>query len=135
MRQIHYGKNAGIRELIERQFQRKLEIESKRHVNITTLFFHADGRPIKNFRGAWNTACEKSGIYRTFHDLRRTAVRNLIRSGVSQKVAMEISGHTTDSVFNRYDITSPADREEAASKVGLRVQNRVQRTRIDCTTY
>ncbi|HXN99305.1 MAG TPA: tyrosine-type recombinase/integrase [Candidatus Acidoferrales bacterium] len=51
------------------------------------------------------------------HDLRRTGVRNLIRAGVSRSVAMRISGHKTESVFNRYDITSQGDLREAAQKL------------------
>jgi hypothetical protein len=43
------------------------------------------------------------------HDLRRSAVRDLIRSGVPQTIVMRISGHKTDSVFRRYDITEDSD--------------------------
>ena len=75
----------------------------------------ADGRGgekhpkrIVAFGGAWKTACLAAGCPgRIPHDLRRTAVRNLVRAGVPQTVAMKLTGHKTDSVFRRYDIVSP----------------------------
>jgi integrase len=72
---------------------------------------------------AWKIACRAAGCPgRIPHDLRRTAVRNLILAGVPQVVAMTLMGHKTDSVFRRYHIVSPADlrlaveRLDAASK-------------------
>jgi integrase len=52
-----------------------------------------------------------------FHDLRRSCVRSLVRSGVSRSVAREISGHKSESVFERYNITSEADIRDAAEKM------------------
>src|SRR3984957_3881705 len=52
-----------------------------------------------------------------FHDLRRSGVRNLIRVGVHQKVAMSISGHKTASVFQRYNIVDERDIVEAGRKL------------------
>ena len=81
---------------------------------LSAYVFHVKGRPVGNFFRAWRRACETARIPgRLFHDLRRTAVRDMIRGGVSQHVAMAISGHKTPSMFQRYNITSAEDKLEA----------------------
>jgi integrase len=74
--------------------------------------------PVSDFRGAWTAAVTAAGMPRLlFHDLRRSAVRNMERAGIPRSVAMSISGHTTESVYRRYDIVSEKDIHDAAAKM------------------
>ncbi len=111
---------------------------------MAATIFHRDGATVAEFRKSWATACVCAGLGkmvcpkcgaegdahwcerckmetryrgRIFHDFRRCAVRNLMRAGVPQTVAMSISGHRTVSVFQRYDITSEDDLAAAMRKL------------------
>jgi integrase len=80
--------------------------------------FHRAGRPVVDFRKRWVAASAAAGVAGLlFHDLRRSCVRNLERSGVSQAVAMTITGHKTISVYQRYRIANEDDRREALERM------------------
>ena len=88
----------------------------RRKQRICPSVFHWGGRPIGKLRRSWQSACSAAGLHgRLLHDFRRTAVRNLIRAGVQQAIAMKITGHKTDSIFRRYLIV---DEELLAQATG-----------------
>jgi hypothetical protein len=91
------------------------------------LFFHHNGEPFnKDFRTAWEKALTKVRLAgRLFQDLRRTAVRNLVRAGVPEVVAMRISGHKKRAVFDRYNITSEDDIRFACERLSIMHQPRL----------
>lgn len=99
-----------LREIIERRVKARL---------LTCPFvFHRNGKAIKSFRKAFQTAAEAIGQPNlTPHDMRRSAVRNFRKAGLSQVEAMKLSGHRTVSVFQRYDIVDEQDLIESMDRV------------------
>ena len=86
------------------------------------LVFHPQGERIKDLRGSWSRACKDAKLADKIpHDFGRTAVRNLVRGGVPERVAMMITGHKTRDVFERYNIVSAGDLEEAAKRIDERI--------------
>jgi integrase len=74
------------------------------------VFRGRGNHPVDNHLNGWSDACERAGLPGLlFHDLRRSAVRNMKRAGIQDKVAMEISGHRTRAVFDRYNIIDETD--------------------------
>lgn len=115
--------SAEVRVMLEEQLERVRTLSRKLGRVIPYLFPHLpngrfQGVRIRDFRKSWTSACKAVGLCGMLrHDLRRTAARNLIRSGVPEVVSMRITGHRTRAVFDRYNIVSPADLQDAARKM------------------
>lgn len=114
--------------------------------------FHREEGKVRDIRKAWARACKaakiaprtchgcrgtgkqqdrecltckgKGTVRPVLHDMRRSAVRNMVRAGIPQTVAMERSGHKTAEVFRRYNITSDADHIEAANRLARYIADR-----------
>ncbi len=102
--------------------QRQREVRDRHYPDCAWVFFHPNGRHagqrIKSGKRAWSAACRKAGLSdKLFHDFRRSAIRNMVRAGIPERVAMDLSGHKTRSVFERYNIVSETDRLEAANRL------------------
>jgi integrase len=109
-----------------------------------TRIFHDKGEPIGDFRKAWHNACVVAGLGQfkktddgkkvyaglLIHDLRRSAVRNLIKAGVPEKVAMELSGHKTRAVFDRYHIVDDDDLAEALDKAAAYLETVAKESKV-----
>lgn len=106
-----------LREVLEAQ-RRTTDVLNRAQGRICPWVFHRDGTPIRSFIKTWRTACRDAGQPGKIpHDFRRTAVRNLVRCGVPERVAMKLTGHKTRSVFERYNIVSDGDLGDAARKL------------------
>lgn len=131
-RAFPFGALPALRALLEAQRAITDETERQQGKVIPWVFHHRGGQPIEDCYHAWRSAIDRAAhqgegslrvlvrpqlLDRTFHDTRRTAVRNLERAGVPRSVAMKLTGHKTESVYRRYAIVAEADLREGVAKL------------------
>lgn len=104
-------------ELQEILQKREKEIDSQ---SPCPLIFNRAGKPVSKITlwRHYRAAAKSCGLdSKLFHDTRRTAVRDLMRAGVERSVAMQITGHKTEKVFERYNIVDEQDLKNAMTKL------------------
>ena len=90
----------------------------EKYPDLEWVFQGGTGKRLKTFYKAWDSSCNRAKMKgQLFHDLRRSAVRNMIRNGIPENLAMAISGHKTRHVFDRYNIVVDKDLANAGAKL------------------
>lgn len=93
--------------------------------------FHRNGKPIASFRKAFKAAAKDAGMPGLVpHDMRRSAVRNFRRAGLSEHEGMKLSGHETDSIYRRYDIISDDDLTESMNRVQEHLKKEAENRKV-----
>ena len=113
-----------LRRVLDDQVKIAADLKRERGIITRAVFCYTIGQKAgqriteSGYNHAWRKARIGAGCPgRIPHDFRRTAVRNLVRAGVVERVAMQLTGHKTRAVFERYNITSPNDLRDAARRL------------------
>ncbi len=94
-----------------------LEANRVRNIQHNFVFTHPNGRPIRSIKDSFNNACSRAGVRGLrFHDLRHTFNTNLRKAGADRSVIMKMTGHKTESMFQRYNTVDEEDVRMAVKK-------------------
>ena len=126
--------------IMQRREQARLLTTPSGDVRVVDHVFHRDGRPIADYRDCWFQACKAAGftyldptktdpktgkgrerVSKLLYDGKRSAIRNMIRNSVPERVALDVAGIKTRSVLDRYNISSDLDKRSALRAVCLPV--------------
>ena len=117
-------------DLIGRRWAAREVRGPKGAVALSSLVFHRAGEPVGDFRKAWRNARKAAKLPGLlFHDLRRSAVREMDKAGVKQTVAMRVTGHKTPSMWRRYRITSTDEVRDALAQTQTAIRAQQEQAR------
>jgi integrase len=91
----------------------------------------SSGQTIASFRKAFKATAKEAGMAGVVpYDMRRSAVRNFRRAGLSENEGMKLSGHETDSIYRRYDIISDDDLTGSMNRVQEHLKNEAENRKV-----
>jgi integrase len=128
------GRTLGLEGEVRAIIERRLRL---RRFNCPLIFHRTckgkPGQPITDFWEVWKTALKAARLPsdRVFHDLRRSAVRTLIRAGVDETTAMKVSGHKTRSMLLRYNIVTEREMADALLRADAYLSTQPTRTEME----
>jgi integrase len=131
-----------LREIIERRWERRKE-RARETGRLEPLIFWrvyrgrprpgllpGDAVPVYEYRKAFKSAARAAGVPGLIpHDLRRTACRNAWHATHDRRTAMLLSGHATESVFERYNIDTGEQLAEALDQIAAYVEQQPKQER------
>jgi integrase len=122
---IPYREHPVLREVVEHMARLRRQVELARGRIVTHLFFRETGDPIRSFDDAWRAARKAAGLpNKSIHDFRRTAARDLAMALGDRKKARRVLGAKTDSIFDRYNVTTVDDMRDSMAKLARYQQDR-----------
>lgn len=117
--------------IIERRKQCRMVKAKDGTMQMCEFIFHRDGVAVADFRDSWATACKMAGVSgKLFHDLRRSACKNMQAARVPQAVAMGISQHVTDSMWRRYAIVDETEMRNALASTQDHLRTQAQHEKV-----
>jgi integrase len=85
-------------------------------------------RPVTELKSCWEGVRNRAGVKARFHDLRHTAITNLLESGAPGQTVMAIAGHVSQAMLRHYAHIRMESKRDAVA--GLAVRRESQKAAV-----